>query len=147
MALLTVNLKPTRPELRQFGVIAMVAFGLLGGWLLWRGTLLGFDLGRAARVVAYALWGVAALSGVFSAVAPGANRPLYVALIVLTYPIGWVLSHVMLAVLFYAMITPIGLVFRLLGRDSLNRRFDADATTYWVAHRSRGSVGRYFRQS
>ena len=86
------------------------------------------------------------VSGVLSAVAPAANRPLYVAMIVLTYPIGFVVSHVILGAIFYGMITPIGLVFRLVGRDALRRKFEPDAKSYWVAHREPGSVERYFRQ-
>ena len=146
MALLAVNLHPTRRDLRQFGVIALVIFGLLGAWILWRGTLFGIDLGTAGATIAYVLWGVGLVSGVLSAVAPAANRPLYVTLIVLTYPIGFVVSHVILAVIFYGMITPIGLVFRLAGRDALRRRFEPDVASYWVAHRGPESVGRYFRQ-
>ena len=146
MALLVVNLHPTRRDLRQFGVIALVAFGLLGAWILWRGTLFGVDLSAAARTIAYVLWGVGVVSGIFSVVAPAANRPLYVMLIVLTYPIGFVVSHVILAVIFYGMITPIGLVFRLAGRDALRRKFEPDAASYWIAHRRPDSVERYFRQ-
>ena len=146
MALLVVNLHPTRRELRQFGVIALVAFGLLGGWILWRGTLFGIDLGTAGPIIAYVLWGVGLVSGVLSAVAPAANRLLYVAMIVLTYPIGFVVSHVILAFVFYGIITPIGLVFRLTGRDALRRKFEPDAASYWIAHREPGSVERYFRQ-
>ena len=146
MALLAVNFRPTRRDLRHFGVIAFVAFGLLGGWLLWRRSLFGVDLGAAARTVAYGLWGVGVVSGVLSVVAPAANRPLYVTMIALTYPIGFVVSHLILAFVFYGLITPIGLVFRLAGRDALRRKFEPDAASYWITHREPGSVERYFRQ-
>jgi hypothetical protein len=44
------------------------------------------------------------------------------------------------------VITPVGLIFRLLGKDPLTRRFDPRASTYWVKHEEPGNVERYFRQ-
>ena len=38
---------------------------------------------------------------------------------VLAFPIGWTVSQVMLALMFFGLFTPIGLVFRLIGRDPL----------------------------
>ena len=83
---------------------------------------------------------------VLSLLAPAANRPLYVALVLITYPIGVVLSHVLLAVVFFGVITPVGLFFRLVGRDPLRRRFDPQAESYWVPYRPPDSMERYFRQ-
>jgi hypothetical protein len=147
MAAIKIDLNPDASKLRQFGFIALVAFGLIGGYVLWRGGLFGFDFGAAARPVAYILIGLGALSGLLSLMAPRANRPLYVGLVVLTYPIGFVVSYVIMGVLFYLVITPVGLVFRLLRRDSLTRRIDRDAPTYWVA-RPEGELAkeRYFKQ-
>ena len=51
-----------------------------------------------------------------------------------------------MAVLFYGVFTPIGLFFRLIGRDPLHRRFQPEADTYWVARRPATDVRRYFRQ-
>ncbi len=89
---------------------------------------------------------VLALSGVLSLVWPAANRPLYVGLAVVAFPIGFVVSYVIMGALFYLLIAPVGLVFRLFGRDPLDRRFLPEAKTYWVdagAVRPRES---YFKQ-
>ena len=40
---------------------------------------------------------------------------------VLAFPIGWTVSQVILLLMFYGLFTPIGLVFRLIGRDPLHR--------------------------
>ena len=129
MALTQINLRPTSRELRQFGCIALAGFTLLGGWILWKGTLFGFNLGSAAPTVGYVFWGLAALTALFSVLVPTANRPLYVALVLVTWPIGFVVSHVIMAVVFFGVITPVGLLFRVLGRDptQLDRRQDGDA--------------------
>ena len=52
---------------------------------------------------------------------PRLLRPIYVAWMVLAFPIGWTISQLILAVMFYGLFTPIGLVFRLIGRDPLLR--------------------------
>ena len=57
------------------------------------------------------------------------------------------MPFVVLALIFYGIVTPIGVVMRLFGRDKLTRRFDAEATSYWVAHDPGGEPARYLRQS
>ena len=62
------------------------------------------------------------------------------------YPIGWTVSHLALAVVYYLVVTPIGLLMRLFGRDPMRRKFDPSATTYWQPHESPDEPERYFRQ-
>ena len=47
-------------------------------------------------------------------------------------------SPVLMAVLFYSTLTPIGLVLRLFGRDLLGLRFDRAAATYWILRQPPG---------
>lgn len=145
--MIDLNLKPDRKHLAGFGWAALVIFGLLGGLVTWKHAILGIHLGpSAARTTAMALWAVGALSGLLSLVKPEWNRPLYVALTLAAFPIGFVVSHVIIAVIFFLIITPVGLVFRLMGRDALTRRLDRNARTYWVDRPPVDSVERYFRQ-
>lgn len=146
MAMVEINFRPDRRMLKHFGYVAFAGFGLLGALIWWRQGLFGFDFGTTARFCAWILWGLGGVSLLLSLIAPGANRPLYLLLVLLTYPLGWVLSHVVLAVVFIGVITPIGLLFRLIGRDPLRRRFDPQATSYWVPHRPAQGIERYFRQ-
>ena len=146
MSLLEIDLHPSLRTLRQFGLVALVAFAGLGALVIWKGGLFHLSFGAAARPIAYCLWGIGAFSGLMSLVAPGVNRWLYVGMIAVSYPIGFVLSYVFLAMIFYGVITPIGLVFRLVGRDPLHRRFDRRAESYWTTHHEPESVDRYFLQ-
>lgn len=144
--MIPIDWKPERRKLRQFGFIAFAAFGALGGWVLWRGGLFGADFGAARVPVAAALGAVGAICALFSLFAPGANRYLYVGMMVATWPIGFVVSFVMLGVLFYLVVSPISLGMRLAGRDPLHRRFDKSAPTYWRKVVARRSSDSYFRQ-
>ena len=65
----------------------------------------------------------------------------------ITYPIGWVVSHVVLAVLFLGVFTPVAVLFRLIGRDALARRRPPDRATYWLPMPAPDDVRSYFRQS
>ncbi len=57
-------------------------------------------------------------------------------------PIGWTISHVPIAALYYLVVTPIGLAMRPFGRDPLARRFDPDAQSYWTPRRQEADPGR-----
>jgi hypothetical protein len=142
-----LNLRPEVRQLRQFGWIALVAFGVIGAVVLVRGGLLGMSFGAAARPVAFAAWTLGVLSALLSLVWPEANRPLFVALGALTFPIGWVLSHLVLAAVFFGVLTPVGLLFRLVGRDPLERAFRREMKSYWVELPEVKNEGDYFRQS
>lgn len=146
MKVVELNLRPDRRQLRQFGWIALIAFGLIGGLVLWRGGLFGLDFGGATTYVVGGLWTLGLLSGLLSFVAPQANRLLFVVLTLITFPIGFVLSYVILGLIFYGMLTPVGLLFRLIGRDSLHRKFDPNADSYYVADAASKGSERYFRQ-
>ena len=64
---------------------------------------------------------------------------------IVALPIGFVLSHVIMAIIFYLVITPIGLVFRLMGRDVLGRRMDRQRRTFWHERGPQRSPASYFK--
>jgi hypothetical protein len=61
---------------------------------------------------------------------PRAVLPVYIGLTILSYPIGFVLSYVILGTVFFLVITPTGLVMRLLGKDPLDRAAQPEAAPY-----------------
>ena len=75
------------------------------------------------------------------------NWTMYQAWMRLFYPIGFIVSHVMMGTIFYLILTPIGLAMRLAGHDPLQRRWDANARSYWTRHAPSRDITRYFRQS
>ncbi len=138
MGLIRIDWHPPPKDLRVFSTAFLVAAGLLGAWLR-------FGHG-AAWPAALAPWGAGAAVFAAGVVRPAAVRPVYVAMMAVALPIGLVVSTTVLAVLYYLILTPIGLAMRLSGRDHLGRRIDPAARTYWVPRRPPDSVRRYFRQ-
>lgn len=145
--MIEINWHPDRRRLRGFGLAALVAFAGLGAWVWVRHSIFGFAIGdRAAETAAGVLWAMAGACGVLAAAAPACLRPLYVALSLLGAPIGFAVSYVILAIVYYGILTPIGLAMRLAGRDPLHRKFDRSAGTYWVRRNGAADARRYFRQ-
>jgi hypothetical protein len=147
MALLDVNWRPDRRQLRWFAAAGAVVFAGVGTWVFFRRSLFGLELADGpARTVGIVLWCAAGAFAAGGAAAPRALLPAYWTLTAIGLPIGFVLSHVILAGVFYGVFTPVALVFRLIGRDALHRRFEPNARSYWVRRRPAGDVKRYFRQ-
>ena len=116
----------TRTDLRKFGVTMGIAFGLFGGLLFWRG--------RAFWVY---LAGLAVFFLMFGMILPGLLKPIQKIWMTLALLMGWVMSRVILCVLFFLAITPIGLILRLTGKDILDRKPGVVRDSYWKEHKLR----------
>ena len=44
-----------------------------------------------------------------------------------------IVSPIVLGLMFYVVLTPIGIAMRLFGRDEMRRRWNRDAKSYWIA--------------
>ena len=144
--LIELNLNPDDRTLRQFGMIAVVGFGAIAAAAYHETWLFAAGLGSARLPVAGAFAAVGVLSLLLGLVYPRANRVIYVGTSILAYPIGFVLSYVIMGVLFFGIIAPIATVLRVLGKTPLARSYDKRAATYWSkAHAARDRQS-YFRQ-
>lgn len=134
-----IDIRPPRAsDLKWFGLLLLIAAALLGTLLYWK-----FAWPQAATIV----WGAGgALAGVYYLVPAAWQRALYMGWMYAAFPIGWVVSHLLLAAIFYLVLTPIGLLVRLLSHDPLQRRFEPSAPTYWIVREPSGDVERYFKQ-
>jgi MFS family permease len=140
-----LDLDPSPQTLRQFGFIALGVFTLLAALAHFELLLFAGGLGAARDTVAVTLFLVGGASGLFSLLAPRANRALWVGLSLAAYPIGFVVSHVLLALLFFGLFAPLGLLLKALGKDQLQRRGAREAT-YWRRARRPRSSSDYFRR-
>lgn len=144
--LIDLDLRPDEKTLRQFGFIALGGFGFLSliAWMEW--LIFAFGLGDAKPYVAATFIGLGVLSFLFSLVYPKANLPIYVGLALVAFPIGFVLSYIIMGFLFFVLITPVGLFFKLVGRDAMKRKFEPDAESYWDESRQDRDQDSYFKQ-
>ncbi len=90
--------------------------------------------------------GIGATLGLAGLVKPEAIRPFFAALNGIARPIGLVMTRVILGVAYFGLFTPVALVFRMMGRDPLERKRHADVPTYWHRRTRPNEPRRYFRQ-
>jgi len=109
-------------QLRSFGLLVGGIFAIIGAWpLLLRGD-------------AVRLW-VLLVSGLLMASAlllPSILKPIYHVWMRIGAILGWVNTRIILAIGFFLVFSPMGLVMRLFGRDALLRKLDPTLNTYRV---------------
>ena len=138
MALMEVEWHPSGRQLRVFGVSGLVASILAALILL-------FVWGVAA---VWALIVLAAGATIFlcSLISPAAARILYIGLTLVALPIGIIVSFVLLGAFYFLLLAPLAIVFKLIGRDPLRRRYEPSAESYWVPHKPSENMERYLHQ-
>jgi len=136
--MISVQWNPERKQLRQFAGIWFPAFCALLGWII------GAKSGQWTTVQMG--WAVCGLLSVAGIVHPPTIRPVFVGLILLTYPIGWVVSHLLLGAIFYLLFLPIGLVLRWTGHDPLQLK-PPQGKSLWKSPVGKTDAASYLRQS
>jgi hypothetical protein len=129
------DLKTDTPDLRKFGL-------LVGGVAMLIGLVL---LLRHKTNYPYLFWPGAILIA-FGAVWPRALKYSYIAWMTMAFALGFVMSQVILTLFFFLLVTPIGLVARLFGKDFLNRKLDLQATTYWILREAKAKTPESYEQ-
>ncbi len=137
MSLIQIDHNPSRRQLNIFGLIWLVFFGIIGGIAAGNGD---------SMLVAAVIWGLAVTIPVVGWTVPAFMRIAYVGLAYAAFPIGFVVSHVILLVVYYLVLSPVGLLMRLFGYDPMGSTFDANAKTYWCPRDKKDSLKEYFRQ-
>lgn len=134
MKLVEINWSPTARQLRQFGLVCLVALPLIG--LIW----------SASWNTIYWLGGIGAGLALTGLALPGALKPLFVGLMIIALPIGLVVSEVVMILIYFGVFLPIGLCFKLMRRDALKRSLDRGSESYWEKKEMPANVASYYRQ-
>jgi hypothetical protein len=135
--MIPLHVHPGAREIRSFTRIWFPLFVLaLGGMLWWR---------TGSSPPAFWVWGVGAVLGASMLASARLARAVFVALVLVTYPIGLVVSMTVLAAMFFLVFTPIGLLMRLAGRDPLGLRARG-RPSHWLEYDQDDRPARAFRQ-
>lgn len=137
MSVVQIDRNPTAGRLRSFGWLLLPFAFLIGASAWWRTGQVN---------VALAIWTSGAVLAALYAAVPAIRRPIYVGWMMAAFPVGWVVSHVIMALIYFGVVTPIGILVRWTRGDRLGRRFDRSASTYWRLREPAKGLERYFRQ-
>src|SRR3989304_6914976 len=116
MSLIRIDHNPSRRQLAIFGAVLLVFFTVVGIVMHARGV---------SAMATVSVWIAAAGVPVMGWTAPSFLRIVYLGMAYLALPIGFVVSYLLLAAIYYLVLTPTGLLMRMLGHDPINRRFAA----------------------
>lgn len=112
-------------ELRTFGWIVGGALLALAG-LLWWGV--PTRLGSARDILASIGTALIVLGTVY----PTALREFRAGWFAVASALGWLNTRILLTLFYYGVVSPVGLVMRLFGRDPLDRKWSLDQPSYWI---------------
>jgi hypothetical protein len=112
---------------RSFGYLFVVVFGAFGGYAAWTGKAWGWGAIAVAVVMA-----------ILATLAPTTLHGLNRAWHALGLALGRIVNPIVLGILFFGVVTPIGLLMRACGKRPLSLRFEPDAKSYWVERTPRG---------
>ena len=129
-------LKPTPRVLRQFAAAWTVVFLALG---LHQALVRG----HPATGLVFSAVSVVGLVGLFR---PASLRWLFVGATIAAFPVGWLVTWLVLAIMFYLVLTPVALVFRWRGRDALQLRRKSEGASFWTTRSDLPDAGRYLKQ-
>ncbi|HWR72878.1 MAG TPA: SxtJ family membrane protein [Nitrospirota bacterium] len=129
------ELDRTPQALRNFGLLFFGLFGIVAGVMVWKGN---------------SLWPLfAVIAGGFLLAGAAFPRALvypYLAWMAFALLLGWVITRLVLTTVYYIVMTPIGLVLRIAGKDMLDQKIDKGAESYWKKHEAGTDLERYRKQ-
>ena len=129
------DIKSTKKKLKNFAVTIFVALILIGIFLLIR------------KKEYYFYFFIVSITFLISGfIAPFVLKPIYRVWMSIALIMGWVMMRVILSVLFCLVVTPIGLLRRILRKNSMDLKFDKNAESYWVKSDSFSGKDYYKKQ-
>lgn len=128
---------PTQRQLRQFAAAALPAFALFA-WMLWKAT--------ASATGAAVLLVIGAAIFAVGLLAPRWVRPAYWFAVAVTLPIGWLISGLLLRLIYTLVFGSFGFALRALGHDPLLLK-KPELRSHWVRRPQRRDASSYYRQA
>jgi polyferredoxin len=114
--------------LRKFGTTMGIFFVLVAAFVFWR---------KKEEAVIYTFAALSVFFLFFAAVVPAWLKPIQKVWMTLALLMGWVMTRVLLAVLFYGILTPIAAITRIMKKNFLDLKVEKKAPTYWKTHPAR----------
>ena len=115
----------SKKALRSFGWVVGGVLLIIAAVVFWRNDW-------TFTTAAYVLGGIGGALVVLGLTAPVILKPIYRVWMALAVVLGFVMTRVILTLVYYLVMTPIGLIMRLVGKDPMHRRIDAGAASYWI---------------
>jgi hypothetical protein len=120
------KLDRSRRALRRFGVTIGIAALALGSFLLWRHN----------RGAGWPLISVGAFLLLVAGFAPTTLKWVHRPWMMLALALGWCMTRILLTIIFFLVVTPIGLLQRIFGKRVVQTAFKTDDASYWQSKKT-----------
>jgi len=137
MSLIAINHHPPRRQLHQFGILWLMFLGIFGALSWWK---------SGNHQAALILWSAALLVPILGWIFPHFMRIVFLGLSYAAFPIGFVVSHIILALVYYLVFTSVGILMRIFGYDPMERTFGSEDESYWKSRPKDVEATQYFHQ-
>lgn len=114
------NIKSEKSDLRKFGITFGVILLVIAGFSLLKEKEL-FQIFLAISIILF----------LTAFIIPVILKPVYWIWMIFATILGWIMTRIILSLLFYIIITPIGLISRLFGKQFLKLRWEKSKESYW----------------
>jgi hypothetical protein len=111
----------SKKSLRKFGIVI--------GLILISITILFFWNSVSWKVMLLTVGGILLLSGIFI---PKNLKDIYKVWMGFAFGLGWIVSRIILTILFVFILTPLGLFAKLFGKEFLDLNFNKEKSSYWI---------------
>ncbi len=109
-----------KQNLKKFGITMGIAFLVITLLILFKRGHIGLSTSL-----------ISALFFISALIAPNLLRPVYILWMKLAFFLSWINTRLILALLFYLIFTPIGLIMKLFRIDVLDKKIDKNKNSYW----------------
>ena len=116
------DIKGDRTDWKKFGFTMAVILTLIGAFLFW----------KKHNYFEYCFLLSAAFL-IAGLIAPSVLKPVYKAWMALSVVMGFIMTRIIMFIIFYLLVTPIGLIARVSGKNFLEMNIDRNKKSYWIA--------------
>jgi uncharacterized membrane protein len=114
------NIKDSKQDLRKFGLTIGIAFIAISVLMVITRKNLSLYFGLLGFLII-----------LFGTTAPQVLKPLNKIWMTISIILGWFMTRVILIILYYFALTPIGLLSKLLKKDFLDLKIQTEKQSYW----------------
>ena len=123
------NIKGDKSDWKKFGITMSIILTIIGIFLLW-GKNNYFEYSFFLAAVFF-------ISGL---IMPSALKPVYKAWMALSVVMGFIMTRVIMVIIFYLIVTPLALISSMAGENFLDMKIDKNAKSYWIVRKKTQNV-------
>jgi len=126
LSVVMAEVEVSTKRIRDFGRVMLVVLSfIIPAFLMWRNA---WEISTASWI----LFAIGLVIFLLSVIRPLVLTPVYKGWMGLAIILGLFMTKVIISLVFYFIMTPIGIGRRLLVKDPMNMRIDSEAESYWV---------------